>query len=152
VLSIQHHAEPEVLPLRDDQLGLVAGDTGGDRLPAAAGGGDRLEREPAPVADLDRVATLLCGEHVQNPALEEGRVHAELQGHVPAEPAAQVVDHLAQERDGLFGVVHVAGAVLQPEDVAGLGHVGNQGIVARVLPVMRGEAAEGPSRRWLPSG
>jgi hypothetical protein len=62
---------------------------------------------------------------VQNPALEEGRVHAELQGHGPAESAAQVVDQLAQEGDCLFGVV-------QSEDVAGLGHVGDQGVVARV--------------------
>jgi hypothetical protein len=98
----------------------VAGDAGGDRLPPPARGGERLEREPAPVADLDRVATLPRGEQVQNPALEEGGVHAELQGHAPAEPAAQVVDQLAQERDGLLGVVHIAGPVLQPEDVAGL--------------------------------
>ena len=43
--------------------------------------------------------------------------------------------------------MHVAGAVLQPEDVPGLGHVGEQGVVARVLPMMGVEATEGPPHR-----
>jgi hypothetical protein len=92
----------------------VAGDAGGDRLPPPARGGERLEREPAPVADLDRVATLPRGEQVQNPALEEGGVHAELQGHARAGSSA-----------GGCGRS---------------GHMGDQRIVARVLPVMRVEA------------
>jgi hypothetical protein len=45
----------------------VASDTGGDRVPAPAGGGDRLEREPTPVADLDRVAAVPDGQELQNP-------------------------------------------------------------------------------------
>src|SRR5262249_52656875 len=128
-----------------DQFGLMAGDTGGDGLPAAAGGDDRLERKPAPVADLDRVAAVPGGQELQNSALEEGRVHAELQGHAPAEAGPQVVDDVAQEGYGLLGVMHVAWAVLQPEDVSRLGHVRDQRIVARVLPMMRVEAAEGPA-------
>ena len=39
----------------------------------------------------------------------------------------------------------VAGPVLQPQDVAGLGDVGEQRIVAGVLPMMGIEAAEGPA-------
>ena len=135
------------MPLRDHQLGRVAGDARGHRLPVAARGGDRLEREPTPIANLDRIATLAGGEQLENPALEEGRVHAELQYDASPEPAAQVLDELAQERDGLLGVVHVARAVLQPEDVAGLGHVGDQRVVARVLPVMGVEPAERPANR-----
>ena len=42
-----------------------------------------------------------------------------------------------KEGHGLLGVMHVAGAVLQPEDVPGLGDMGDQRIVAGVLPVMR---------------
>ena len=113
VLSVQHHAEPEVLPLRNDQLGLVAGDARGHRVPAPARGRDRLEREPAPVPHLDRVATVPGGEQVQNPALEEGGVHAELQGHAPAEAAAEVVDEVPQERDRLLGVVDFPGRFLR---------------------------------------
>jgi hypothetical protein len=63
---------------------------------------------------------------MENPALEEGGVHAELQRHTPAELAAQVVDDLPQERDRLLGVVDIARPVLQPEDVAGLRDVGQE--------------------------
>ncbi|HSD32308.1 MAG TPA: hypothetical protein VLB49_10390 [Gemmatimonadales bacterium] len=109
------------------------------------GGRARLERQPAPVPDLDRIAAVPGREELQNPALEEGRVHAELQGHPPAELAAEIVDHLPQEGEGLPGIVDIAGAVLQAQDVAGLGDVGQERIVARVLPLMRVEASEGPA-------
>jgi len=118
VLPVEDHAEPEVVPLRDDQLGRVAGDAGGDRLPLAAGGGDRPEREPTPVADLDRVAAFPRGEQLQNPALEKGRVHAELQGHAPPEPGAQVLDVLRDPKElgavQLFGRTEVAESSVGP--------------------------------------
>ena len=38
----------------------------------------------------------------------------------------------------------IAGAILEPEDVPGLGHVGDQRGVARILPMMGVEAAERP--------
>jgi hypothetical protein len=41
--------------------------------------------------------------------------------------------------------MHVAGTVLEPEDVAGLRDVGQQRIVARVLPMVRVEPTEGPA-------
>src|SRR4029453_13030073 len=123
VLPVEDHAEPYVVPLRDDQLRLVAGDAWRDRRPAAGRGRDRLERQPTPVSDLDRIAAVPSGQQLQNPALEEGRVHAELQRHAPAELTAEIVDHLPQERDGLLGIVDVARAVLEAEDVAGLGDV-----------------------------
>ena len=147
VFPIEDHAEPEVLPLRDDQFGRVAGDAGGDRLPVATRRGDRLERQPTPVPDLDRVAALPRGEQAENPALEEGGVHPELQGDAPPEPAAQVRDELAQKGHGLLGVVDIARAVLQPEDMAGLGHMGDQRVVARVLPMMGVEPPERPADR-----
>jgi hypothetical protein len=84
---------------------------------------------------------------VENPALEEGRVHAKLQRYASPEAAAQVVDQLPQEGHGLLGVVDVAGAVLQPEDMAGLSHMGEQRVVARVLPMMGVEPAERPADR-----
>jgi hypothetical protein len=136
-----------LFPLRDDQFGLVARDPGGDRLPPATGGRDRLERQPAPVPDLDCIAAGPGGEQLQNPALEEGRVHTELQGDPPAEVVAEVVDHRPQEGDGLLGVVDVDGAVLQPQDVAGLGDVGQERIVAGVFPMMRVETSERPAHR-----
>ena len=123
----------------------MAGDARRDWCPPAARGRDRLERQPAPVPDLDRIATVPRREQGENPALEEGRVHAKLQRHAPAELAAQVVDHFPQERDGLLGIVDIARPVFQPEDVAGLRDVGQQRIVARVLPMVRVEPPEGPA-------
>ena len=43
--------------------------------------------------------------------------------------------------------MHVAGAVLQAEDVPRLGDVGDQRVVARVLSMMGIEAPEGPAHR-----
>ena len=54
------------------------------------------------------------------------------------------VDELPKERRGLLGVVHVAGPILDPQDVAGLGHVREQRVVAAIFPVVGIEAAEGP--------
>jgi hypothetical protein len=66
---------------------------------------------------------------------------------VAAEAAAQVVDDLAQERHRLLGIMHVARAVLPLQDVAGLRHVSEQRVVARVLAVMGVEAPERPADR-----
>src|SRR5262249_13590047 len=57
---------------------------------------------------------------------------------------------------GLFGVVHVARPALHPQDVPSLGHVGQQRVVAGVLPMMGIEAAKGqptvaPVRTTVPS-
>ena len=60
-------------------------------------------------------------------ALTEGRVHAELQGEAAAEGGTHAPDDLAEEGDGLFGVVHVPRPILHPQHVAGLRDVGQQG-------------------------
>ena len=125
-LPVEDHAEPAIVPLGDDQLGLVAGDAWGHRVPAAARRRDRLERQPAPIPHLDRVPAVPGGQPLQNPALAEGGVQAELQGDAPPEPSAQVRADVAQEGDSLRGVMDVAGAILEPEDVPSLGPVGDQ--------------------------
>ena len=110
VLAIEDDSQPEVVPLRDDQFGLVAGHAGGHGVPLLAGRRDLLERQSAPVFDLDRVPAPAGREQPQNPALEDGSVDAELRDHAPADLAAQVSDELAQERDRLLGVMDVARA------------------------------------------
>ena len=112
-LPVEDHAEPAIVPLGDDQLGLVADDAGGHGVPAAARRRDRLERQPAPIPHLDRVPAVPGGQPLQNPALAEGGVQAELQGDAPPEPRAQVRADVAQEGDGLRGVMDVAGAILE---------------------------------------
>jgi hypothetical protein len=123
------------------------GDAGREGLPVLAGRGQRLEGQPAPVPDLDGVGAAAGGQEAEHVALAEGSVHAELQRARAAQPPAQAVDELAQEGDGLLGIVHVARPVLEPPDVPGLGEMGDQGVVARVLPMMRIEPAEGPGDR-----
>jgi hypothetical protein len=50
----------------------------------------------------------------------------------PASSTPTCVDDLAPERDGLLGVMQVARAILEAEDVAGLGDMGEQGVVVRI--------------------
>ena len=144
VLAIDHHPESEV-PLGDGQVVEEAGDVGGHGEPPLALGGELLQRQPTPVADLDRVGTAARRQQPQDVALEKGGVHPELQGEPTAERGPQAVDHLAQERAALLGIVHVARPILHAQDVARLGDVGQQRVVAGILPVMRVEAAEGPA-------
>jgi len=47
----------------------------------------------------------------------------------------------------LLGIVHVARPVLEPQDVPSLREMGDQGVVARVFPMMRIEPAERPGDR-----
>ena len=63
--------------------------------------------------------------------------------HAPAELAAEVVDLLAQERDGLLGVVDNSRALIQAQDEAGLGGGGQERIVNRVFQMMPVETPEG---------
>jgi hypothetical protein len=100
-----------------------------------------------PEAHLDGVPTAPRGEQPEHGGLAEGGVHAEFQGDPPAELGAQVVDELAHEGDGLFGVVDVARPILEPQDVTRLGQVSQQRIVAGIFPMMRIEPAKGPGHR-----
>src|SRR5206468_13107907 len=71
VLAVDHHAEPEV-PLRDVEIVEEAADLGCDGEPALAVGGQLLERQPVPIADLDGVAATPGREQTQRS--EERRV------------------------------------------------------------------------------
>src|SRR6266403_523413 len=86
-------------------------------------------------------------EQAEDIALEKRRVHAELQGEGSAESSLYGLEELAEERRRLLGVVDVAGPVLEPQDVAGLRHVGEKGVVTEILAMVGVEAAEGPADR-----
>jgi hypothetical protein len=144
VLAVDHHPQVEV-PLRDVQVMEEAGDVGGHGEPALPLGGELLQGQPAPVPDLDGIGTAPGGQQAEHGTLAEGGVHAELQGEPTAEGGPQAVDDLAQERDALLGIVHVARPILDPQDVPRLRHVGQQRVVAGIFPMMRVEAAKGPA-------
>src|SRR6059036_244056 len=143
VFAVDHHPQAEI-PLRDDEPVLEARHAGGQGVPVPSLGGQLLERQPAPVAHLDGIGAAPGGEQPQHIRLEKRGIHAEFERDAPPQAAADRVDELAEERGGLLGVVHVAGAILDPQDVAGLLDVGEQRVVAAVLPMVRIEAAKGP--------
>jgi len=143
VLAVDHHPQAQ-LPLRDEEQVLEAGHAGSQGVPASPVGGQLLERQPGPVADLDGVGAAPGGEQPQHIRLEKRGIHAEFEGQAPAQAAPHGGNQLAQEHGGLLGVVHITRAVLDPQDVAGLRDVGKQGVVAAVLAMMRIKAAKGP--------
>src|SRR5262249_17927796 len=63
---------------------------------------------------------------------------------------AQGADKIADEGTGTGGVHDVPGAILQPQNLAGLGEGSEQRVVARVLGMMRIVTADRP--RDLPAG
>src|SRR4030095_14466714 len=65
-------------------------------------------------------------------------------GRRPAKAPRTPVDQLTEKRGRLLGVVHVARAVLDAQDVAGLRDVGEQRIVTAVLPMVGIEGAKRP--------
>jgi len=142
VLAVDHDPELQV-PLRNVQVVEEPRDVRRDREPALPRGGQLLEGQPAPVADLDGVGTAPGGQEAQDVALEESRVHAELEREATTEGRAQAGDDLPQEGPGLLRIVHIAGPILDPQDVARLGEMGQERVVAGILAVMGIEAAEG---------
>ena len=144
MLAVDHDPQVQV-PLGDIQGMEEAGDVRCDGQPVLSGGRELLQGQPAPVPDLDGIGTAPGGKQAEHGALAEGRVHAELQRQPAAERGPQPGDHLAQERGGLLGIMHIAGPILHPQDVARLGDMGEERIVAGILPVMGIEAAEGPA-------
>jgi len=67
VLAVDHHAEPEV-PRGDVEIVEEAGDVRGDGQPVLPSGGQLLEGQPAPVADLDGVGTASGGQEPEDVA------------------------------------------------------------------------------------
>jgi hypothetical protein len=126
---------------------LEARHAGRQGVPVPPLGGQLLEGQPAPVAHLDGVGATPGGEQPQHIRREKRGIHTEFKRQAPPQPGPDPVDQLAQERGGLLGVVHVTRAILDPQDVAGLGDVGEQWIVAAVLAMVRIEAAERPRHR-----
>ena len=77
--------------------------------------------------------------------LEKGRVHAEFQRQRAPQVRANLADQFAHEALRALGVVDVAGAVLEPQDLPGLRQVGKQRVVTGVLGMMRVKAPCGPA-------
>src|SRR6202171_1719517 len=146
VNSLAVNYDPQLKsPDRQLKLGLEAIDISSDRRPARLGGDQRFHPGPLTEGHFDRVGATPAGEQLEEILLEKGRVHAEFQRQRAPQARANLADQFAYEALRALGVVDVAGAVLEPEDLAGLRQVGEQRVVTGVLGVMRVKAACSPS-------
>jgi hypothetical protein len=143
-LAVDHHPQLKS-PDRQLKPGLEAIDISSDRRPARLGGDQRFHPGPLTEGHFDRVEATQAGEQLEQILLEKGRVHAEFQRQRAPQARANLADQFAYEALRTLAVVDVAGAVLEPEDLAGLRQVGEQRVVTGVLGVMRVKAACSPS-------
>jgi len=102
---------------------------------------------PGPPAQgyFDRIEATQAGEQLEQILLEKGRVHAKFQRQRAPQAGAQLADQFAHEALRALGVVDVARAVLEPQDLPSLRQMGQQRVVTGILGVMRVEAAHRPS-------
>src|ERR1700687_4794542 len=143
-LAVNHDAQLKS-PDRQLKLGLEAIDIASDRRPARLCGDQGFQPGPPTPGYFDRVEAAQAGEQLEEILLEKGRVHAEFQRQRASQARANLADQFAYEALRTLAVVDVAGAVLEPEDLAGLRQVGEQRVVTGVLGVMRVKAPCSPS-------
>src|SRR6202795_4500906 len=116
-------------PDRQLKPGLEAIDISSDRRPARLGGDQRFHPAPLTEGHFDRVEATQAVEQLEQILLEKGRVHAEFQRQRAPRAGANLADQFAYEALRTLAVVDIAGAVLEPEDLAGLRQVGEQRVV-----------------------
>src|SRR6202043_2605571 len=143
-LAVDHHPQLKS-PDRQLKPGLEAIDISSDRGPARLGGDQRFHPGPLTEGHFDRVEATQAGEQLEQILLEKGRVHAEFQRQRAPQARANLADQFAYKASRTLAVVDVAGAVLEPEDLAGLRQMGQQRVVTGVLGVMRVKAPCSPS-------
>ena len=73
--------------------------------------------------------------------MKKGPVHAELQRHRSSHPFPDIVDQLPDETLRAIGVMHIARAVFDPQDMAGLCQMRQNRIVRGILAMMRVKAS-----------
>src|ERR1700692_2462899 len=127
-LAVDHHPQLKS-PDRQLKPGLEAIDISSARGPARLGGDQRSHPGPLTEGHFDRVEATQAGEQLEQILLEKRRVHAEFQRQRAPLARANLADQFAYEALRTLAVVDVAGAVLEPEDLAGLRQVGEQRVV-----------------------
>ena len=140
--SINHNPQRHT-PLLDGQSDLEATHSGGETLPSAARLDDRGEIEPSPKRHLDAITGTASVEQTNDRTQEKGPIHAEIQVVPPLTRFVYLSEEISQERKRGLAIVNIAGAILHSQDLAGLGEIGGDGIVAGDFAVMRIEAPKG---------
>ena len=111
------------------QPGLEAVDIRGDRVPVRLGGDQGFDPGPLAEGDLDRIGAAQALEQFEQILLEKRRIHAEFQPQSASQARMDLADQFAHKALGALGVMDIAGTVLEPEDLPGLGQVSEPRIV-----------------------
>jgi len=129
------------VPGGNEDGGLEGVEVGPDVLPAFAFLDQTLEVKPGVEGDTDGV--LGSGfEESHDFLAEEGPIQPDLQEGLGSH-VMELPEQVPQEREGGFAVMNVAGAVLDPKELGGLGKKGRDGIVAGDLAAVWVVATEG---------
>ena len=120
-----------------------AGDVRRHRAPGRLRADVLLQIEPAIKRHLDGIAGLPRAEPLQHILAEKRAIHAKADRAATRQQGSQLRPQIPQERQARLPVVDVARPILHPQHVGGLRQVRHDRVVARHLPVMRIEAAEG---------
>ena len=129
---------PDLTPVDDDPLDSLPGlerkpcfeglQVVGDPAPALAPLDDGPQTDPVPEGDLDGVLGPRLEPIEQIPA-EIGSIEAKFEWHV-ADGVADLRDDVTDEADSVLTIGDVAGSILHARDVARLGDVGHDRVVA----------------------
>jgi hypothetical protein len=142
-LAIDHDPQLQS-PDRQLKPGLEAIDIASNRHPPRLGGDQGFHPGPPTQGHFDRVGATQAVEQLEQILLEKGRVHAEFQRQRAPQARANLADQFAHEALRALGVVDVARAVLESQDLPGLRQVGEQRVITGILGVMGVEAAHCP--------
>lgn len=134
--SVNHNPQGHT-PAMDGQSDLEAAHSCGKTLPSATGLDDGGEIEPSPKRHFDAIASTATVEQTDDRTQEKGPIHAEIQVVPVMSGFVYLPEDLSQEGDRGLAIMDIAGAILHPEDLAGLGQMSSDGIVTGDLAVMR---------------
>src|SRR5260370_11549653 len=121
------------LPNFKPQLSFETGDLRMHRQPVGLRGDRSPHPGPLAKGHLDGVKAAAAVQQFEDIFLEKRRIHAEFQNHRAANPRAQLIDQLAHEGLRSLGILYVAGAVLMPQSLPGLGLVPHVRIIVSCL-------------------
>src|SRR5499427_742363 len=142
-LSVDHHAQ-SFLPGSNGERELKASHAFSERLPALAFSNQGQQAQPLKEWHFDGIARSFSLQQIDHLPLEKRPVHAKLQRDSPSQSHSDILDQIAQENHGPFGIMHIARSILHPQNVSGLSQVSQDGVIRRIFTMMGIEPPKGP--------
>src|SRR5262245_47973980 len=142
-LSVDHHAQ-SFLPGGNGQRELKASHAFSERLPALAFSNQGQQAQPLKEWHFDGVARSFSLQQIDHLPLEKRPVHAKLQRDSPSQSHSDILDQIAQETHGPFGIMNIARSILHPQNVSGLSQMSQDRVIRRIFTMMGVEPPKGP--------